>query len=218
LSGSAVQVKGFGSSLCSSRKRLMAAWRSTTERNTPRCRFAGRLLQRQGDDPFRYALAKRRNAGRAGLVAKKAVEAFLHEAFLPAPDASLGLAGPAHDLVRPETVRGKQDDLGPPRMLLRGVAILDDRLELRSADETVMEIPVRMPQTRTRDPAPESPARFVRFPKGLRRTSRQAAHAQKRARAAGPSDHRRSRYRRPTSTNAPSSWRRRVRPTFRHAP
>jgi hypothetical protein len=36
LSGSAVHVKGFGSALVSARKRLMAAWRSTMERKTPR--------------------------------------------------------------------------------------------------------------------------------------------------------------------------------------
>src|SRR3546814_13644220 len=35
-SGSAVQVKGLGSVLCSRTKRLMAAWRSTTEWKTPR--------------------------------------------------------------------------------------------------------------------------------------------------------------------------------------
>src|SRR3546814_9471970 len=38
LSGSAVQTKGFGLSLVSARKRLMAAWRSTIERKTPRFR------------------------------------------------------------------------------------------------------------------------------------------------------------------------------------
>jgi hypothetical protein len=36
LSGSAVHVKGFDCWLCSSRKLLIAAWRSATERNTPR--------------------------------------------------------------------------------------------------------------------------------------------------------------------------------------
>jgi hypothetical protein len=36
LSGFAVHVKGFDCWLCSSRKRLMAAWRSATDRNTPR--------------------------------------------------------------------------------------------------------------------------------------------------------------------------------------
>src|SRR5437764_11494271 len=38
FSGSAVQTKGFGSSLVSRRKRLIAAWRSTIEQNTPRLR------------------------------------------------------------------------------------------------------------------------------------------------------------------------------------
>ena len=36
VSGSAVQTKGLGAALWSSMKRLMAAWRSTSERNTPR--------------------------------------------------------------------------------------------------------------------------------------------------------------------------------------
>src|SRR6476659_2582503 len=38
FSGSAVQTKGFGSSLVSRRKRLIAAWRSTIEQNAPRLR------------------------------------------------------------------------------------------------------------------------------------------------------------------------------------
>jgi hypothetical protein len=38
LSGSAVQVKGRGLSFVSSRKRLIAAWRSTIDRKTPRFR------------------------------------------------------------------------------------------------------------------------------------------------------------------------------------
>ena len=44
LSGSAVHVKGFGSALVSARKRLMAAWGSTTERKRPRFRRR-RLLE-----------------------------------------------------------------------------------------------------------------------------------------------------------------------------
>src|SRR5262245_18201692 len=35
--GSAVQTKGLGLRLCSPRYRLIAAWRSTSERKTPRC-------------------------------------------------------------------------------------------------------------------------------------------------------------------------------------
>ena len=38
LSGSAVQVKGFGASLVSLKKRFMAAWSSTIEPNAPRLR------------------------------------------------------------------------------------------------------------------------------------------------------------------------------------
>jgi hypothetical protein len=41
LSGSAVQVTGLGSWFISATKRLMAAWRSTTHRKTPR--FSRRL-------------------------------------------------------------------------------------------------------------------------------------------------------------------------------
>src|SRR5260221_12428245 len=36
LSGSAVHVKGFGSALCSTTKRLIAACKSATDRKTPR--------------------------------------------------------------------------------------------------------------------------------------------------------------------------------------
>ena len=38
LSGLAVQKKGFGSRFASATYRLMAAWRSTTDRKTPRFR------------------------------------------------------------------------------------------------------------------------------------------------------------------------------------
>jgi DNA-binding Lrp family transcriptional regulator len=41
LSGLAVHVNGFGSALVSATKRLMAAWRSTTERKTPRFNRTG---------------------------------------------------------------------------------------------------------------------------------------------------------------------------------
>jgi hypothetical protein len=40
--GSAVQTKGLGLSLVCARKRLIAAWRSTSEPNTPR--FSRRLV------------------------------------------------------------------------------------------------------------------------------------------------------------------------------
>src|SRR4051794_22589168 len=41
-------------------------------------------------------------------------DAFLHEPFLPAPDAGLRLAGPAH-IVGPNTVGAREDDRRPPK-------------------------------------------------------------------------------------------------------
>ena len=46
LSGSAVQVKGFGLLLVSATKRLMAAWSSTTERKTPRVNLRREIRSR----------------------------------------------------------------------------------------------------------------------------------------------------------------------------
>ena len=48
-SGSAVQTKGLGLWLCSARYRLIAAWRSTSEWNTPRRR---RRLESSGKEPL----------------------------------------------------------------------------------------------------------------------------------------------------------------------
>src|SRR5208282_3447758 len=56
--------------------------------------------------------SKRRDARWSRLVAQETVITFLHEAFLPAPDTSLRLAGPAHDLIGANTVGAEQDDLG----------------------------------------------------------------------------------------------------------
>src|SRR5215213_6010849 len=58
-----------------------------------------------------------------GLSRKRPSKDLLGEALLPAPDAGLRLARPAHDLDRADTVRRQQQDLGPPDMLLRAVAV-----------------------------------------------------------------------------------------------
>src|SRR5450755_3466836 len=63
------------------------------------------------------------------LVAKQALEPFFHKAFLPAPDAGLGFAGSPHDLVRADPIGSEQDDLTPPDVLLRSVAIFDESFE-----------------------------------------------------------------------------------------
>src|SRR5436190_4261 len=63
------------------------------------------------------------------LITQKTVVTRLHEAFLPAPHTGLRLAGPAHNLIGADTVCAQQDDLGPPDMLMRCVAIPYDRAQ-----------------------------------------------------------------------------------------
>src|SRR6476661_8494768 len=72
---------------------------------------------------------ERRDARGPRLVVQEAVDAFLHEPFLPAPDAGLRLAGPAHDLVGANTVGARKDDRRPPSVFLRGVTVPGDRFK-----------------------------------------------------------------------------------------
>ena len=58
--GSAVQTKGFGVELVSARKRLIATWRSTRERKTPRLR---RRLVSLAKEPFHGVEPGRRGWG-----------------------------------------------------------------------------------------------------------------------------------------------------------
>src|ERR1700730_4467211 len=67
------------------------------------------------------------------LVAKRALEPFFHKAFLPALDAGLGFASSSHDLVRADPIGSEQDDLSPPDVLLRSVAIFNESFEPPSA-------------------------------------------------------------------------------------
>jgi len=91
--------------------------------------IAGRIAERQGDDAIDRLAPERLDTRGPRLVAKQALEPFFHEPFLPAPDASLGFAGSPHDLVRADPIGSEQDDLSPPDMLLRGVAISDENLQ-----------------------------------------------------------------------------------------
>ena len=56
---------------------------------------------------------------------QKPAHAFGGEAFLRTPDISLGFAGLAHDAFVPAALGAEQDDLRPPNMLLRRVAVFD---------------------------------------------------------------------------------------------
>jgi hypothetical protein len=52
-----------------------------------------------------------------------------HEPCLPPPHHRFRLARAAHDLGSPAALGGREDDFGPPNMLLRSAAIRNDRLK-----------------------------------------------------------------------------------------
>ena len=92
-------------------------------------RLARRFAKRQRDDALGRLGAQRLDARGTRLVAEQPVEPLLDKAFLPAPNAGLGLAGSPHDLVRADAIGGQQHDLGPPDVLLRRVAVLNQGFE-----------------------------------------------------------------------------------------
>ena len=89
-------------------------------------RFAGWIAKRQGDNPLGRLAIERLDPRGPGLVAKQTLEPFFQEAFLPAPNASLGLAGSSHDLVRAGPIGREENNLGSPHVLLRDIAIVDE--------------------------------------------------------------------------------------------
>ena len=92
-------------------------------------RLTGRIAKRQGDDVLGHLGPERLDARGPRLVAKQALEPFFRKAFLPAPDAGLGFSGSPHDLVRADPIGSEQDDLSPPDVLLRSVAIFGESFE-----------------------------------------------------------------------------------------
>ena len=96
----------------------------------PMRRFSRRRPKGQIDHPLHDRGRQRRLAGSAGLVAGQAGDTLVHKALLPTPHHRLGLAGPPRDLSRAAAISGGEDDFGPPNMLLRRVAIADNRLKL----------------------------------------------------------------------------------------
>ena len=116
-----------------------------------------RIGKRQRHHARGHFRTERRDARGPRLVVQEAVDAFLHEPFLPAPDAGLRLAGPAHDLVGANTVGAREDDRRPPSVFLRGVTVLVIASSRSRTDRViVMEIPVRMRQPRTATETEES--------------------------------------------------------------
>ena len=98
-------------------------------RGSPVGRLDGRIGSGERDDTLGDIRAEWRDARGSRLIAQEAVVTSLHEAFLPAPHTGLRLAGLAHDLIGADAVRAQQDDLGPPDMLMRRVAIPRERCQ-----------------------------------------------------------------------------------------
>jgi hypothetical protein len=124
-------------------------------------RLGGRGSLGERHDAFGDARPQRRDARGACFIVQEAVVTCRHEAFLPAPHTGLRLASPAHDLIGANTVRAQQDDLARQTCLC---GVLRSRASAfrrgRSAGLRVMEIPVRMRQTRMHLGLGEFPSRI----------------------------------------------------------
>ena len=85
-------------------------------------------------------------------------EPVLQKAFLPAPNAGLGLGRSPHDRVRADAIGGQQHDFSPPDVLPRRVAVLHHSLEPANSGGRNGEgfFPARIAQTRTSSPHRES--------------------------------------------------------------
>src|SRR6202048_3526325 len=99
-----------------------------------------RASQRQGDHTFSYLGAQRRNARPPRLVPPKASGSLVTETFLPTPDHRFGLAGGLHDLRRAVTSGRQKDDLCPPNVLLRTVAIGNHDLKLVTVGAAQLDV------------------------------------------------------------------------------
>ncbi len=113
------------------------AGRRHHHRRSPVGHFAGRIGQRHR--PLGHFWTQGRDARRAGLVAEKAINAFFHEAFLPASDAGLRLARPTHNLRCADTVGAQEDDCRPPHMFLGGIVVPNHRVKSTAIGETGCE-------------------------------------------------------------------------------
>jgi hypothetical protein len=75
----------------------------------------------------------------------------MHEALLPAPDHGFALADSAGDGGGARAVSSQNNDLRAPDVLLRAVAIANDRVQSNPISTvTVMEIPLRITDYRTK--------------------------------------------------------------------
>ena len=103
--------------------RLGHCWRA------PVGRLVGRRLVGQRDNPIDGLGWQRPNARGPGLVAGQPLDSFVHEALLPAPDHGFALADSAGDGSGACAVSGQNNDPRAPDVLLRAVAIANDRVQ-----------------------------------------------------------------------------------------
>jgi hypothetical protein len=95
----------------------------------PMCDLARRRFHRERNDALSDRGIEFWNARGTSLIAQKAFEALNREAPLPAPNASLGLAGLAHDCDCADALGRQQHDPRPPDVLLRRVTVLHESLK-----------------------------------------------------------------------------------------
>jgi hypothetical protein len=93
----------------------------------------GRRMRRglvgQGNDAIDGLGRQGRDARGPGLVAGEPLDPLMHEALLPAPDHGFALTDGAHHGSGALAVDGQNNDPRAPHVLLRAVAISDDRLQ-----------------------------------------------------------------------------------------
>src|SRR5262245_11809251 len=96
--------------------------------------------QGQRHKAFGHLWAQRRNTRGPRLVAPKPCHAFLAEPFLPAPDHRLGLASGPNDFGSAMTIGRQKHNLCSPNVLLRAVAVSDNRFKLVAVGGTQLNV------------------------------------------------------------------------------
>ena len=115
-------------------------------------RFAGWIAKRQVDNPLgRLAIERLDPRGPGSCRASRPSNPSLQEAFLPAPNASLGLAGSSHDLVLVPAPSAVKRTISARHTYFCATlrSSMRSSSRRRSANETVMDFPARIAQTRT---------------------------------------------------------------------
>src|SRR5215207_3922024 len=95
----------------------------------PMGRLDGWVGKRQVNHPSGHVRAQWFDPGRARLVAQQPIDALVHKALLPAPDAGFGGAGLAHDLGGAVAIRAQQHDGRSPDVFLSRVPVAGDSLK-----------------------------------------------------------------------------------------